>query len=110
MLNTVRKRPEQPDLPRVPRQAGIAGQDMALRAGQVADLLKGCILVCHNAPFDLGFLSSEFARLGQRFEAEKVIERDGQADLQPEEAAKGQNHGVVRYPVFASRAEDLRSP
>ena len=33
-------------------------------AGDVADRLDGAILVAHNARFDLGFVSSEFTRLG----------------------------------------------
>lgn len=33
-------------------------------AGDVADRLEGAILVAHNARFDLGFVSSEFTRLG----------------------------------------------
>jgi len=33
-------------------------------AGQVRDFIKGAELIMHNAPFDLGFLNMEFARLG----------------------------------------------
>jgi DNA polymerase III subunit epsilon len=37
-------------------------------AGQVAARLKDAVIVCHNAPFDLQFLDSEFRRLGLEIE------------------------------------------
>ncbi|HDR9055131.1 DNA polymerase III subunit epsilon [Burkholderia vietnamiensis] len=33
-------------------------------ADQIRDFVKGAELIIHNAPFDLGFLDAEFARLG----------------------------------------------
>ena len=36
-------------------------------ANQVMPRLEDAILVCHNVPFDMGFVSSEFHRLGQEF-------------------------------------------
>jgi len=43
-------------------------------ASLVAMRLEGAILVGHNASFDLGFLSSEFQRLGQEFPPVEVID------------------------------------
>ncbi len=37
-------------------------------------LLDDAIIVCHNAPFDLGFVSSEFSRLGQGLPPLEVID------------------------------------
>jgi len=34
-------------------------------AAELIDYLRGAELIIHNAPFDLGFLDAEFARLGQ---------------------------------------------
>ena len=38
-------------------------------AREIAELLKGCIFVAHNARFDYGFLKHEFARLERTFTA-----------------------------------------
>ena len=43
-------------------------------AAQVTARLEDAILVCHNAPFDLGFMCSEFNRLGQEFPPVEVID------------------------------------
>ncbi len=37
-------------------------------AAEVADCLQETVVVCHNAPFDLQFLDSEFRRLGSEIE------------------------------------------
>jgi len=41
---------------------------------QVKPRLDEAIIVCHNAPFDLGFISSEFNRLGQKISPVEVID------------------------------------
>ena len=72
--------PERPISPGASAVNGLADEDVrqaprfAEIAGQITKRLDGCVVVCHNAPFDLGFLSSEFARIGQRFEAAQVID------------------------------------
>ncbi|MCS6908882.1 MAG: exonuclease domain-containing protein [Anaerolineales bacterium] len=43
-------------------------------ADQVIERLDGQIVVCHNAPFDLGFLQSELARLGRTWQPRQVID------------------------------------
>ena len=41
---------------------------------KVKPWLEDAIIVCHNAPFDLGFVSSEFNRLGRQFPPVEVID------------------------------------
>lgn len=43
-------------------------------AAEVAEFLRGCELVAHNAPFDVEFLDAEFARLGMPPVSETVAE------------------------------------
>jgi DNA polymerase III epsilon subunit family exonuclease len=43
-------------------------------AAQVLERIDGRLLVCHNAPFDLGFLEAEFSRLGLRPQPDGVID------------------------------------
>ena len=72
--------PERPISPGAARVNGLADEDLAGAplfseiAGQVKSLLKEAIIVCHNAPFDLGFVSSEFNRLGQSLPPLEVID------------------------------------
>jgi len=40
----------------------------------VAACLQGAVLVCHNAPFDMQFLDSEYRRLGQEIEVPNLID------------------------------------
>ncbi len=42
-------------------------------------LLSDAVIICHNAPFDLGFIDSEFSRLGKKFQAPQVIDTLGLA-------------------------------
>ena len=72
--------PERPISPGAARVNGLTGLDLADAplfaeiAAQVKLWLEDAILVCHNAPFDLGFVSSEFTRLGQKFPPVEVID------------------------------------
>ncbi len=43
-------------------------------ARQVAAHIKDAIVVCHNAPFDLQFLDSEFRRIGQEIEVPSLVD------------------------------------
>lgn len=43
-------------------------------ADEVVSRLHGQIVVCHNAPFDLGFLQSELNRLGRSWQPRQVID------------------------------------
>lgn len=43
-------------------------------ADEVIGRLHGQIVVCHNAPFDLGFLQSELSRLGRTWQPRQVID------------------------------------
>ena len=43
-------------------------------ADQALERIDGMLLVCHNAPFDLGFLEAEFSRLGRRLQLAGVID------------------------------------
>ena len=65
--------------PRVPIEAGaraVHGIDDSMVAGkprfvdlsgELADRLKGTVMVCHNASFDRGFLEHEFGVAGRTF-------------------------------------------
>ena len=72
--------PERPISPGAARVNGLEDEDLAGAplffeiAGQVKSLLEEAIIVCHNAPFDLGFVSSEFTRLGQSLPPLEVID------------------------------------
>jgi DNA polymerase-3 subunit epsilon len=72
--------PARPISPGAARVNGLTDAELAGAssfaeiAGQVTARLEGTILVCHNAPFDLGFLSSELARLGQQLPPVEVID------------------------------------
>jgi DNA polymerase-3 subunit epsilon len=43
-------------------------------ADEVCHRVEGNVLICHNAPFDLGFLQMEFSRLGRAWRAEGVLD------------------------------------
>lgn len=43
-------------------------------ADEVIGRLHGRIVVCHNAPFDLGFLQSELTRLGRTWQPRQIID------------------------------------
>ena len=72
--------PERPLSPGAARVNGLTEADLADAplfadiAGQVKPLLEDAVIVCHNAPFDLGFVNSEFIRLGQKFPPVEVID------------------------------------
>jgi DNA polymerase III epsilon subunit family exonuclease len=72
--------PDRPISPGAARVNGLTDAELAEApsfakiAPQVASLLDGAILVGHNLPFDLGFLSSEFHRLGRKFHPVEVID------------------------------------
>ncbi|TPW20150.1 MAG: DNA polymerase III subunit epsilon [Elusimicrobia bacterium] len=55
-------------------QAMVAGQPtFAEVADDLDGLLTGAVLVAHNAPFDVSFLSSEYARIGRVMPAVPVL-------------------------------------
>lgn len=55
-------------------QAMVAGQPtFAEVADDLDDLLTGSVLVAHNAPFDVSFLSAEYARIGRVMPAVPVL-------------------------------------
>jgi DNA polymerase III epsilon subunit-like protein len=43
-------------------------------AGSVLELLEDAVIVCHNAPFDLGFLGSELERTGRELRPGAVVD------------------------------------
>src|ERR1043165_9068143 len=63
--------PERPISPGARRVNGLKDSDLvnspcfADIAENVTALLKDAVIVCHNVPFDLGFLSSELERINQ---------------------------------------------
>jgi DNA polymerase III subunit epsilon len=72
--------PGRPISPGAARVNGLTDEDVAGAppfseiVDQVKPLLNEAIIVCHNAPFDLGFVSSEFNRLGQRLPPVEAID------------------------------------
>ncbi len=72
--------PERPISPGAARVNGLSDEQVSQApcfaeiAHQVLDLLDGALLLCHNAPFDLGFMKSEFSRLGLAFQPAGVID------------------------------------
>jgi DNA polymerase III subunit epsilon len=72
--------PERHISPGAARVNGLTDQDLEGAplfsdvAARVETILEDAILVAHNAPFDLGFVSSEFARLGKSLPSTDVID------------------------------------
>ena len=72
--------PQRPISPGAARVNGLTGLDLvdaplfAEIAPQVKLWLEDALIVCHNAPFDLGFISREFNRLGQSLAPVEVID------------------------------------
>jgi DNA polymerase-3 subunit epsilon len=72
--------PQRPLSPGAARVNGLSVLDLADAplfaeiAPQVRLWLEDAIVVCHNAPFDLSFISTEFNRLGQNFPTVQVID------------------------------------
>jgi DNA polymerase-3 subunit epsilon len=72
--------PQRPISPGAARVNGLSDADVCLApafaevAAQVLDRIESVVLVCHNAPFDLGFLSAEFAYLGHSWQPAGVID------------------------------------
>jgi DNA polymerase-3 subunit epsilon len=67
--------PERPLSPGAARVNGLKDSDLidaprfADVAARVMALVKDAVIVCHNAPFDLGFLSTELGRIDQQLPA-----------------------------------------
>jgi DNA polymerase III epsilon subunit family exonuclease len=63
--------PERPISPGAARVNGLKDSDLRKAAHfievaeQVVTLIKDAVIVCHNVPFDLGFLSSELGRINR---------------------------------------------
>lgn len=72
--------PEGPIDPAAVRIHGISDEMVAESptfrrlAKRLHGLLEGKTLVCHNAPFDVGFLTAEFARAGLKMPAVPVVD------------------------------------
>ena len=72
--------PARPISPGAARVNGLTDAELACApsfaeiAGQVAARLEGAVIVGHNTPFDLAFVSSEFHRLGREFSPVELID------------------------------------
>jgi DNA polymerase III epsilon subunit family exonuclease len=72
--------PGRPISPGASRVNGLTDADVCQAppfadiARQTLTCLDGSHLVCHNAPFDLGFLEAEFSRLGMHWQPVGVID------------------------------------
>jgi DNA polymerase-3 subunit epsilon len=72
--------PQRPISPGAARVNGLSDEDVCTAprfaeiAGQVLERIDGALLLCHNAPFDVGFLDAEMARLRQSWHPSGVID------------------------------------
>jgi DNA polymerase III epsilon subunit len=72
--------PQRPISPGAASVNGLSDEEVSLAprfaeiAGAVLERIDGAALVCHNAPFDLGFLDEEFSRLGLPWQPASVID------------------------------------
>lgn len=66
-------------------------------AERAADLLKGRILVAHNARFDYGFLKAAYRRLGIRFQAEVLCTVRLSRQLYPDATGHGLDALIARH-------------
>ena len=72
--------PERPLSPGAASTNGLSDGDLraaplfAQVADEVAQWLKGAVVVCHNAQFDIQFLDSEFKRLGREIQIPNLID------------------------------------
>ena len=72
--------PQRPISPGAASVNGLSDAEVSLAPtfGEIADevlsRIDGRLLVCHNAPFDLGFLEAEFSGLGRSFQPAGVID------------------------------------
>lgn len=72
--------PERPISPGAAAVNGLTDEDVAdaPRFAEIADalnfVLRDAVMVCHNAPFDLGFVSGEMRRAGREFSAPAVLD------------------------------------
>ncbi|MBC8506091.1 MAG: WYL domain-containing protein [Anaerolineales bacterium] len=72
--------PEREISPGAARVNGLTNDDLcdaprfAEIANRVESLLADAVIVCHNSPFDLGFIDNEFSRLEEKFKAPQVVD------------------------------------
>ncbi len=72
--------PDRPLSPGAASTNGLSDGDLqaaplfAQVADEVAQWLKGAVVVCHNAQFDIQFLDSEFKRLGHEIQIPNLID------------------------------------
>jgi DNA polymerase III epsilon subunit-like protein len=77
--------PQRPISPGASRVNGLRDEDVceapifAEIAGEVLRRIDGAVLVCHNAPFDLGFLDAELSRLDLPWAPSEVFDETPQA-------------------------------
>ncbi len=68
---------------------------------QVAEFLDGALFVAHNAPFDYGFLSEEFRRLGISFTHPYLCTAKLSRTLYPRERHHNLDHIIERFSLEA---------
>ncbi|MBK9924275.1 MAG: WYL domain-containing protein [Anaerolineales bacterium] len=72
--------PERPLSPGAASTNGLSDEDLKSApsfeevADEVLDWLKGAVVVCHNAQFDIQFLDSEFKRIGREIQIPNLID------------------------------------
>ncbi|MDB5189796.1 MAG: hypothetical protein JWN49_122 [Parcubacteria group bacterium] len=74
-------------------------EDIAL---QIQELLSGAVFVAHNAPFDYGFVKSEFARINMPFSAETLCSVRFSRALLPKARSHSLDAIISRYGLSVS--------
>jgi DNA polymerase-3 subunit epsilon len=77
-----------------------AFDDVAL---EVAELLEDALFIAHNAPFDYGFLSTEFRRLGMAFSRPYLCTAKLSRALFPEQQHHNLDSIIARFNLDAGR-------
>jgi DNA polymerase-3 subunit epsilon len=69
---------------------------------ELESLLEGAVFVAHVVQFDYGFIKAEYARLGRRFNTDRLCSVQLDRLLHPEQPRHGLDHVIKRLGVFVA--------